>query len=44
MAEAAGTVQQCINERGDSVELIVPQEIGSEAAVEAVADAVLAIA
>lgn len=44
MAEAAGTVQQCINERGDSIELIVPQEIGSKAAVEAVADALLPIA
>jgi hypothetical protein len=44
MAEAAGTVQDCINERGDAVQLIVPQEIGNEAAVEAVVDAVLDIA
>lgn len=44
MGEASGTVQECINERGDAVQLIVPQEIGSEAAVEAVADALLPIA
>lgn len=44
MAEAAGTVQECVNERGDSVELVVPPEIGSDAAIEAVADALLQIA
>lgn len=43
MAESAGMVQTFFNEHGDSVQLRVPQTVGTEAPVEAMADAVLPI-
>lgn len=43
MAEAAGASQQFTNEHGDAVRLIVPSTLGTVAAVEAEADAVLSI-